>query len=333
MDIKQLVTEMPKAELHVHIEGTLEPQMLLDLAARNQVEIPYKTLADVQAAYEFEDLQSFLDIYYAGASVLLHESDFFDLMYAYLKRCKEQNIVHAEIMFDPQTHLERNISFATMFNGYKKALDQAADEWGQSTSLIMCFLRHLSEESAFEVLKEAEPFREHILSVGLDSSELGHPPGKFERVYTEARNQGYRAVAHAGEEGDPSYIWGALDLLKVERIDHGVRCLEDDELVARLIKEQTPLTVCPLSNVRLCVYDQLDQHPLLKMLDQGLLVTVNSDDPPYFGGYLNDNFLGLIEALDLNTEQALALAKNSIKASFVTEEQKQIWLDAISAFG
>ena len=332
MEITQLVQVMPKAELHVHIEGTLEPQMLLDLAAKNNVELPYKSLADVQAAYEFEDLQSFLDIYYAGASVLLRETDFFDLMYAYLKRCKNENIVHAEIMFDPQTHLERGIPFETMFNGYHRALEQTKNEWGQSASLIMCFLRHLSEEHAMEVLREAEPFREHILSVGLDSSELGHPPEKFEHVYAEARRQGYRLVAHAGEEGDPSYIWGALDLLKVERVDHGVRCLEDATLVKRLIDEQVPLTVCPLSNVRLCVYDKLNQHPILKMLDDGLLVTVNSDDPPYFGGYLNDNFLAMVDALHLNQTQALALAKNSIKASFVSDDQKGEWLEMLEAF-
>ena len=332
MDIKQLVKEMPKAELHVHIEGTLEPKMLLDLAAKNGVRIPYKTLADVEAAYEFEDLQSFLDIYYAGASVLINESDFFDLMYAYLKRCQAENIVHAEIMFDPQTHLERGISFETMFNGYHKALLQAEQEWGQSANLIMCFLRHLYAESGVEVLKEAEPFKQHILSVGLDSSELGHPPEKFEAVYAEAAKQGYRCVAHAGEEGDPSYIWGALDILNVERIDHGVRCLEDDLLVQRLIDEQIPLTICPLSNVRLCVYDKLEDHPILKMLEQNILVTVNSDDPPYFGGYLIDNFTAMVDALGLNQNQALALASNSIKAAFVDEASKNQWLDQIERF-
>lgn len=331
MDIEGLVRRLPKAELHVHIEGTLEPQMLLDLAAKNGVEIPYKSLSDVEAAYEFEDLQSFLDIYYAGASVLLNESDFYDLMFAYLKRCKQENIVHAEIMFDPQTHLERGISFATMFNGYQRAIDEAQAEWGQSAALIMCFLRHLTEEAAFEVLELAEPFRHQIQSVGLDSSELGHPPEKFQKVYEEARKRGYRPVAHAGEEGDPGYIWGALDLLKVERIDHGVRCLEDDALVAHLVKQQMPLTVCPLSNVRLCVYDKLEDHPILEMLDRGLLVTVNSDDPPYFGGYLMDNFRAMIDALGLNEHHAIALVKNSINASFVDAEQKARWLGEIDA--
>lgn len=331
MDIKQLIQELPKAELHLHIEGTLEPQMLLDLAAKNSVAIPYVSLAEVEAAYEFEDLQSFLDIYYAGASVLINESDFFDLMFAYLQRCRAQNIVHAEIMFDPQTHLERGISFQTMFEGYWRALQQARTEWGQSASLIMCFLRHMDEESAFEVLELAEPYKDCIESVGLDSSELGNPPEKFQAVYAEARKRGFRAVAHAGEEGDAGYIWGALDLLKVERVDHGVRCLEDEALVQRLVKEQMPLTVCPLSNVRLCVYEKLADHPILEMLDKGLLVTVNSDDPPYFGGYLNDNFLAMVDALRLNQAQVVALARNSIQASFATDTEKAKWLAEIDA--
>lgn len=331
METNDLIQLMPKAELHVHIEGTLEPQMLLDLAAKNQIDIPYQTLADVEAAYDFQDLQSFLDIYYSGASVLITESDFYELMFAYMTRCKAQNIVHTEIMFDPQTHLERGISFDTMFAGYWRALEQARTEWGQSASLIMCFLRHLSETSAFEVLDLAEPYREQILSVGLDSSELGHPPEKFQRVYAEAIKRGYRSVAHAGEEGDPSYIWGALDLLKVERIDHGVRCLEDDALVERLVTEQVPLTVCPLSNVRLCVYETLADHPILKMLERGLLVTVNSDDPPYFGGHLVENFRAMVSALNLNQHQALELARNSIKAAFVDVELRTKWLAEIDA--
>jgi adenosine deaminase len=332
MGLKDFVKAMPKAELHVHIEGTLEPQMLLDLAARHAVDIPYKTLGDVEKAYAFDNLQSFLDVYYAGASVLLEEQDFFDLMFAYLKKCREQNIVHSEIMFDPQTHLERGITFETMFNGYYTAIEQAQKEWGQSASLIMCFLRHLSAGSAMEVLKLAEPFRENILTVGLDSSELGHPPEKFTAVYAEAIKQGYHSVAHAGEEGDPGYIWGALDSLKVERVDHGVRCLEDETLVKRLVDEQMPLTVCPLSNIRLCVYETLGQHPILKMLEQGLCVTVNSDDPPYFGGYLNDNLVAMVDALDMNEEQARALARNSFKASFVDEAQKANWIAALAEF-
>ena len=332
MGLKEFVKAMPKAELHVHIEGTLEPQMLLDLAARHAIDIPYKTLGDVEKAYAFDNLQSFLDVYYAGASVLLEEQDFFDLMFAYLEKCREQNIVHSEIMFDPQTHLERGIAFETMFNGYYTAIEQAREEWGQSASLIMCFLRHLSADDAMEVLKLAEPFRDKILTVGLDSSELGHPPEKFAAVYEEAIKQGYRSVAHAGEEGDSSYIWSALDLLKVQRVDHGVRCVEDESLVKRLVDEEMPLTVCPLSNVRLCVYETLGQHPILKMLEQGLCVTVNSDDPPYFGGYLNDNLVAMVDALDMTEEQARALARNSFKASFVDEAQKAIWVAALVEF-
>jgi len=332
MGLKEFVKTMPKAELHVHIEGTLEPQMLLDLAARHAIDIPYKTLGDVEKAYAFDNLQSFLDVYYAGASVLLEEQDFFDLMFAYLEKCREQNIVHSEIMFDPQTHLERGIAFETMFNGYYTAIEQAREEWGQSASLIMCFLRHLSADDAMEVLKLAEPFRDKILTVGLDSSELGHPPEKFAAVYEEAIKQGYRSVAHAGEEGDSSYIWSALDLLKVQRVDHGVRCVEDESLVKRLVDEEMPLTVCPLSNVRLCVYETLGQHPILKMLEQGLCVTVNSDDPPYFGGYLNDNLVAMVDALDMTEEQARALARNSFKASFVDEAQKAIWVAALVEF-
>lgn len=332
MGLKEFVKTMPKAELHVHIEGTLEPQMLLDLAARHAIDIPYKALGDVEKAYAFDNLQSFLDVYYAGASVLLEEQDFFDLMFAYLEKCREQNIVHSEIMFDPQTHLERGIAFETMFNGYYTAIEQAREEWGQSASLIMCFLRHLSADDAMEVLKLAEPFRDKILTVGLDSSELGHPPEKFAAVYEEAIKQGYRSVAHAGEEGDSSYIWSALDLLKVQRVDHGVRCVEDESLVKRLVDEEMPLTVCPLSNVRLCVYETLGQHPILKMLEQGLCVTVNSDDPPYFGGYLNDNLVAMVDALDMTEEQARALARNSFKASFVDEAQKAIWVAALVEF-
>jgi len=332
MKLKDFVKAMPKAELHVHIEGTLEPQMLLDLAARHAIDIPYKTLGDVERAYAFDNLQSFLDIYYAGASVLLNEQDFFDLMFAYLQKCREQNIVHTEMMFDPQTHLERGITFETMFNGYYSAIEQAQNDWGQSASLIMCFLRHLSADSAMDVLRQAEPFRHKIQTVGLDSSELGHPPEKFVAVYAEAIKQGYRSVAHAGEEGDPSYIWGALDLLKVERVDHGVRCLEDAALVKRLIDEKMPLTVCPLSNIRLCVYETLDQHPILNMLDQGICVTVNSDDPPYFGGYLNDNLVAMVDALGMTEDQARALALNSFRGSFVDDAQKAIWIADLAAF-
>ncbi|MEJ6515837.1 MAG: adenosine deaminase [Pseudomonadales bacterium] len=326
------VSDMPKAELHLHIEGTLEPEMMMALAEKHGVVLPYATLEDVHAAYNFSDLQSFLDLYYFGASVLREESDFFDLMWAYLVKCRQQNIVHTEIMFDPQTHTDRGIAFEVMMRGYLGALKQAEAEWGQSSKLIMCFLRHLSQASAFETLRMAEPFRDEIDAVGLDSGELGNPPEKFTEVFTAAAQQGYQCVAHAGEEGPPAYIWGALNSLNVTRIDHGVRCLEDDELVEQLVRDQTPLTVCPLSNVRLCVVDEMKDHPILAMLDKGLLVTVNSDDPPYFGGYLNDNFLAMVGGLGLNQAQAKQLAANSFKASFLDEDKKVQFLDALEAF-
>ncbi|MEJ6704424.1 MAG: adenosine deaminase [Pseudomonadales bacterium] len=326
------VSDMPKAELHLHIEGTLEPEMMMALAEKHGVVLPYATLEDVHAAYNFSDLQSFLDLYYFGASVLREESDFFDLMWAYLVKCRQQNIVHTEIMFDPQTHTDRGIAFEVMMRGYLGALKQAEAEWGQSSKLIMCFLRHLSQASAFETLRMAEPFRDEIDAVGLDSGELGNPPEKFTEVFTAAAQQGYQCVAHAGEEGPPAYIWGALNSLNVTRIDHGVRCLEDDELVEQLVRDQTPLTVCPLSNVRLCVVDEMKDHPILAMLDKGLLVTVNSDDPPYFGGYLNDNFLAMVGGLALNQAQAKQLAANSFKASFLDEDKKVQFLDALEAF-
>jgi adenosine deaminase len=332
MDIISYVSDMPKAELHLHIEGTLEPEMMMALAKKHGVVLPYATLEDVHAAYNFSDLQSFLDLYYFGASVLREESDFFDLMWAYLAKCRQQNIVHTEIMFDPQTHTDRGIAFEVMMRGYLGALKQAEAEWGQSSKLIMCFLRHLSQASAFETLRMAEPFRDEIDAVGLDSGELGNPPEKFTEVFTAAAQQGYQCVAHAGEEGPPAYIWGALNSLNVTRIDHGVRCLEDDELVEQLVRDQTPLTVCPLSNVRLCVVDEMKDHPILAMLDKGLLVTVNSDDPPYFGGYLNDNFLAMVGGLALNQAQAKQLAANSFKASFLDEDKKVQFLDALEAF-
>ncbi|MBT5199971.1 MAG: adenosine deaminase, partial [Gammaproteobacteria bacterium] len=263
------VRSLPKAELHLHIEGTLEPSMLMELAKKHQVDLPYSTAADVERAYDFEDLQSFLDLYYLGASVLIDEDDFYSLMFRYLERCRDEGIVHTEMMFDPQTHTERGIGFSVFMRGFGRAIEDAKGQWGQSSSLIMCFLRHLPEESAFETLKAAEPFKSQIMSIGLDSSELGHPPEKFERVYAAATLQGYRLVAHAGEEGPPAYIVDALDRLKVERIDHGVRCLEDPELVERLVKTKIPLTVCPLSNVRLCVFETMADHPIRQMLKRG----------------------------------------------------------------
>ena len=324
------VRSLPKAELHLHIEGTLEPAMLMNLAAKHQVDLPYSTAADVERAYDFADLQSFLDLYYLGASVLVDAGDFYSLMFRYLERCRDEGIVHTEMMFDPQTHTERGISFHVFMSGFGQAMDEAKRQWGQSSSLIMCFLRHLPEESAFETLKAAEPFKSQIMSVGLDSSELGHPPEKFERVYVAAGEQGYRLVAHAGEEGPPTYIVDALDRLKVERIDHGVRCLEDEELVERLVKAQTPLTVCPLSNVRLRVFETMVEHPIRQMLERGLNVTVNSDDPPYFGGYLLDNFEALHRELGLTMEDARHLAVNSIRSSFIDEVSCKAWLDQLS---
>ena len=324
------VRSLPKAELHLHIEGTLEPAMLMNLAAKHQVNLPYLTEADVERAYNFEDLQSFLDLYYLGASVLIDEDDFYSLMIRYLERCRDEGIVHTEMMFDPQTHTERGVEFSVFMSGFGRAMEDAKRQWGQSSLLIMCFLRHLPEESAFETLKAAEPFKSQISSVGLDSSELGHPPEKFERVYAAAGQQGYRLVAHAGEEGPPTYIVEALDRLKVERIDHGVRCMEDAELVERLVKAQIPLTVCPLSNVRLCVFGTMADHPIRHMLKRGLNVTVNSDDPPYFGGYLLDNFQALHRELGLTMEDARQLAINSIRSSFIDEASSAAWLDQLS---
>jgi adenosine deaminase len=324
------VRSLPKAELHLHIEGTLEPAMLMNLAEKHQVDLPYSTAADVERAYDFGDLQSFLDLYYLGASVLIDAGDFYSLMFRYLERCRDEGIVHTEMMFDPQTHTERGIGFPVFMSGFGQAMGDAKRQWGQSSSLIMCFLRHLPEESAFETLKAAEPFKSQIMSIGLDSSELGHPPGKFERVYAAAGQQGYRLVAHAGEEGPPTYIVDALDRLRVERIDHGVRCLEDEALVERLVRAQTPLTVCPLSNVRLCVFETLVDHPIRHMLERGLNVTVNSDDPPYFGGYLLDNFEVLHRELGLTLEDARQLAVNSIRSSFIDQASCKVWLDQLS---
>ena len=298
--MKSLIQNLPKAELHLHIEGTLEPEMMFHLANKNNVTLPYENIEEVQQAYSFTSLQSFLDIYYAGANVLINEEDFFDLTWAYLLRCKAQNIVHTEIMFDPQTHTDRGIAFATVLHGITGALEKAEVELGISSFLIMSFLRHLSEEEAFKTLKSSLPFKEKIMAVGLDSSEVGNPPEKFKRVYAEAKKEGYRLVAHAGEEGDSSYIWGALKLLNVERIDHGIRCEDDDTLVEYLKKRQIPLTVCPLSNTKLKVVEKMEEHNILRLLEKGLCVTVNSDDPAYFGGYLNKNFEALYEALQMN---------------------------------
>ncbi|MBY0467507.1 MAG: adenosine deaminase [Burkholderiaceae bacterium] len=331
-----LLRNMPKAELHIHIEGSLEPELIFALAARNGVSLAYDSVESLRAAYAFTDLQSFLDIYYAGASVLLHEADFHDMAMAYFRRAAADHVVHAELFFDPQTHTERGVPVEVVINGLVRACEAAEAELGITSSLILCFLRHLSEEAAFETLAQAlssiDRHRDRLIGVGLDSSERGHPPEKFARVYARCRELGLRLVAHAGEEGPPGYIWSALDVLKVERIDHGVRCVEDPALVARLAAERVPLTVCPLSNVKLCVFGALAQHNLARLLELGLCVTVNSDDPAYFGGYLNQNFLDTFEALpSLTAAHAYTLARNSFEASFATSAQKARWIELLDA--
>ncbi len=332
-----LLRAMPKAELHIHIEGSLEPELIFALAQRNGVSIPYASVEALRAAYAFTDLQSFLDIYYAGASVLLKEEDFFDMAMAYFRRAAADNVVHAELFFDPQTHTERGVSFETVIKGLARACETAQRELGVSSSLIMCFLRHLSEEAAFATLEESLPYHHQFIGVGLDSGERGNPPAKFERVFERCRALGLHVVAHAGEEGPPDYIWDAVELLKVERIDHGVRCLEDPRLVLRLAAMRMPLTVCPLSNVKLCVFKTLAEHNLFTLLEAGLCVTINSDDPAYFGGYMNQNFVETFEALpQLTARHAYQLALNSFEASFASADDKQRWskqLDAVFAAG
>jgi len=326
-----LLDAMPKAELHVHIEGTLEPELIFRLAQRNGVALPYADVEALRAAYAFTDLQSFLDIYYAGASVLLREQDFDDMASAYLDRAAADHVVHAEIFFDPQTHTARGVDFGTVIGGLSHALERARDQSGIDATLIMCFLRHLSEDEAFATLEAALPWRDRILGVGLDSSECGHPPEKFARVFARCRELGLRLVAHAGEEGPPAYIRTALDVLRVERIDHGVRCLEDPALVRRLARDHIPLTVCPLSNVKLRVFDTLAQHNLAALLGEGLCATVNSDDPAYFGGYINRNFRETFAALPaLSARDAWQLASNSFAASFSTAADKARWQQALN---
>ncbi|MFC6051545.1 adenosine deaminase [Acinetobacter sp. Ac_877] len=323
------IRALPKAELHVHIEGTFEPELMFAIAQRNQIEIPYKSVEEVKQAYNFHNLQSFLDIYYAGANVLIHEQDFYDLAWAYFEKCAQDKVVHTEMFFDPQTHTDRGIEFATVINGLQRACDVAKVKLGITSHLIMCFLRHLSEEAAFKTLEQALPYKEQIIGVGLDSSELGYPPSKFERVFAQAREEGFLIVAHAGEEGPAEYVWEALDLLKVNRIDHGVRSEEDPKLMARLVAEKMPLTVCPLSNLKLCVVDDMAKHNIRRLLQQGVHVTVNSDDPSYFGGYMNDNFIAITEALDLTTDELKQLAINSFEASFISREDKEKWISKI----
>ena len=329
MNQLELIRALPKAELHVHIEGTFEPELMFSIAQRNQIDIPYKSVEEVKQAYNFHNLQSFLDIYYAGANVLIHEQDFYDLAWAYFEKCAEDNVVHTEMFFDPQTHTDRGIAFEVVLNGLQRACADAKAKLGITSHLIMCFLRHLSEEAAFKTLEQAIPFKDQIIGVGLDSSEVGHPPSKFERVFAKAREEGFLIVAHAGEEGPAEYVWEALDLLKVNRIDHGVRSEEDPKLMARLIAEKMPLTVCPLSNLKLCVVDDMADHNIRRLLQQGVHVTVNSDDPSYFGGYMNDNFIAIAESLDLTADELKNLAINSFEASFISDEEKLKWTNEI----
>jgi adenosine deaminase len=332
-DLPEILCRMPKAELHIHIEGSLEPELIFALATRNRVQLPYKTMQELRAAYAFTDLQSFLDIYYAGASVLQREEDFFDLAWAYLQRAKAENIVHAEIFFDPQTHTTRGIPFETVINGLDRAIRRGREDLGLSASLILCFLRHLSEDDAFTVLEDALPFRNKFIGVGLDSSERKNPPEKFAGVFARCREMGLRLVAHAGEEGSAEDIRSALDVLKVERIDHGVHCLDDPQLVARLVQQRIPLTVCPLSNVKLCVFPSLSAHNIGTLLTAGIAATINSDDPAYFGGYLNRNYTATFEALpELGAKEAYQLACNSFQASFVDEGIKEGWIRALDEF-
>jgi adenosine deaminase len=321
--ISEWIRGLPKAELHIHIEGSLEPELMFALADRHQMTLPYDSIEAAHQAYQFEDLQSFLDLYYAGANVLCTEQDFYDLTWAYLQRAQSQTVRHTEIFFDPQTHTQRGIPFKTVITGIHQALVDGQTQLGISSRLIMCFLRHLSAEEAMKTLEEALPYQDWIIAVGLDSSEFGHPPSKFAAVFDQARSQGFLTVAHAGEEGPPEYIWEAIELLKVARIDHGVRSPEDPKLMVWLKEHQIPLTVCPLSNVKLCVFETLKQHPIKQLLDAGLRVTVSSDDPAYFGGYLQENFMAIYEALNLTQQDLYQLAKNSFLSSFLSESEKQ----------
>ncbi|WHR51167.1 adenosine deaminase [Vibrio furnissii] len=320
--MKEFIQQLPKVELHLHIEGSLEPELMFDLAQRNQIAIPFTSPDEVRAAYQFSNLQSFLDIYYQGANVLIHEQDFFDLTWAYLLRCQQDNVMHTEIFFDPQTHTARGIAFDTVIRGITQALDKAQQELGISSQLIMCFLRHLSEDDAMLTLQQALPYKDKIVGVGLDSSEAGHPPEKFSRVFHQAREAGFLAVAHAGEEGPALNIRNAIDLLGVQRVDHGVRCVEDAELVQVLQETRMPLTVCPLSNLKLKVFSEMDEHNVVELLRQGLCVTINSDDPAYFGGYMTDNFMAVANAHPMSHQELAQFTLNAIEASFISAADK-----------
>ncbi|WP_122893115.1 adenosine deaminase [Arcobacter peruensis] len=325
----EFIKQLPKAELHLHIEGSLEPELMFKFSRRNNIEIPYKTIDDIKKAYNFTSLQSFLDIYYAGAKVLIHKQDFYDLTWDYVLKCVENNIVHTEIFFDPQTHTHRGIEFKTIIEGIQEALNDAKEKFGITSAIIMCFLRHLDQEDALKTLNQALEYKKYILGVGLDSSELGNPPSKFEEVFKKAKEKGFKLVAHAGEEADVSYIFEALDILSIQRIDHGVQSYKSDELMQRLKKEQIPLTVCPNSNIELKVFENYSQHNIKKLLDYGLNVTVNSDDPAYFKGYLNQNFINLYQNLDISKKDIIKLIKNSFNSSFISESLKKQYINKL----
>lgn len=330
--IDKFIAGIPKAELHLHIEGTFEPEQLFEIARRNNIALKYDTVEALKSAYQFNNLQEFLDVYYSGASVLIHEQDFYDLTFSYLRKIHSQKVLHTELFFDPQTHTARGVDFEKVISGIHRALDDGQQMFGISYRLIVSVLRHLSEEAAFEMLHQALKYKQWIAAIGLDSSEKGHPPSKFRRVFDKARQEGLLTVAHAGEEGPAQYVWEALELLKVSRVDHGNRSLEDPLLVEELVKRQIPLTVCPLSNHKLKVVKDISTHPLRKMLDKGLMVTVNSDDPAYFGGYINENYLAVAKALNLTQDQIIRLVKNSFSASFLSSQEKQLYLEKVDDY-
>jgi len=330
--LEAFIQGIPKAELHLHIEGTFEPELMFEIAKRNKISIKYNSVEELKLAYNFNNLQEFLDIYYEGAAVLIHEQDFFDMTWAYLEKVRSQNLIHAEIFFDPQTHTDRGIKFSTVINGIHNALEKAEKEFGISSKLIMCFLRHLDEDAAIKTLNEAIPFKKWIFAVGLDSSEFGHPPSKFKNVFEKAISEGFLTVAHAGEEGPAEYVWEALNVLKISRIDHGNRSLDDEKLVDEIVKRKLALTICPLSNLKLKVVKDLKDHPLRKMLSRDMLVTINSDDPSYFGGYINENYLEIAKALNLTKKEIVLLAKNSFAASFLDEDKKEMLLKLVEDY-
>ncbi len=330
--MKQFIAGLPKAELHLHIEGTFEPELMFELAERNGITLPYESVEVLHKAYDFSELQDFLNIYYQGMNVLRTEQDFYDLTWAYLEKVSKETVRHVEIFFDPQGHVDRDIPFETALNGIYSALEQGKKEFDISFGIIMCFLRHLDEDDAFKTLDSALSHKDKIIGVGLDSSEMGHPPSKFERVFAKAKEEGFHIVAHAGEEGPPEYIYEALDLLKVERIDHGNTCLKDPELVKRIVKEQIPLTVCPLSNTKLCVVDDMKNHPLPEMLEHGIKAMINSDDPAYFGGYLNENYEAVSEILGDDKDTLALLARNSFESAFISQDEKDKLVAEVDAY-